>query len=373
MLTSLDLFSGVGGITLALHGVAAPVAYCEIDGHCRDVLAARQAAGQLPLAPVCHDVRSLNADWLRDNNVAAPDCIVGGFPCIGFSIIGSHAGFDNAQSGLFREIVRLVDALHPSMVFMENVPTIVRMGLHHIIDTFAARGYDLRWCTLSAAAVGAPHERRRWFGLAVRRGQEAVLARVPTTVANLPDEWNSVSPARLVSDKVPRRTERIGMMGNGVVPHCVRAAFMHLAGMHATVGPSAVPSVDLPRHGFTAGGTSAYSALPPAVPALAPRPGLVFDPTAFRCDKAPSVKLRTRRLTEPVNARQWSTPRHCNTGASNYLTARSVADLPTQVRFERGTLDAERTGQLNPAFVEWMMGYPAGWTAAAQPAPVQPI
>ena len=31
LLRSLDLFSGIGGLTVALRGVAEPVAYCDID------------------------------------------------------------------------------------------------------------------------------------------------------------------------------------------------------------------------------------------------------------------------------------------------------------------------------------------------------
>lgn len=48
--------------------------------------------------------------------------------------------------------------------------------------------------------------------------------------------------------------------------------------------------------------------------------------------------------------------------ASHVLTPRTLRDLPSQVRFERQTPEELRKGQLSPEFVEYMMGYPAGWT-----------
>jgi len=46
----------------------------------------------------------------------------------------------------------------------------------------------------------------------------------------------------------------------------------------------------------------------------------------------------------------------------NYLTERSKNDLPTQVRFERQTPQKVRACDLDPQFVEWLMGYRKGWT-----------
>lgn len=50
-LRTLDLFSGIGDMTLALEGLARPLAYCEADAFCQRVLKARMADGDLPAAP----------------------------------------------------------------------------------------------------------------------------------------------------------------------------------------------------------------------------------------------------------------------------------------------------------------------------------
>ena len=64
-LRSLDLFSGIGGLTLALRGIAEPIAYCDIDPAAQAVLADHIARRLLPDAPVCTDVRALTRTWLR--------------------------------------------------------------------------------------------------------------------------------------------------------------------------------------------------------------------------------------------------------------------------------------------------------------------
>lgn len=60
MLNGLDLFSGIGGITLALRNYCKPVAYCEIDPFCQSVLLQRMQEGDLPKAPIWDDVTCLD-------------------------------------------------------------------------------------------------------------------------------------------------------------------------------------------------------------------------------------------------------------------------------------------------------------------------
>lgn len=75
MLNGLDLFSGIGGISLALRDYVRPIAYCEIDPYCQGVLLSRMASGDLDNAPIWDDVKTLNGKDLE-----AVDIIVGGFP-----------------------------------------------------------------------------------------------------------------------------------------------------------------------------------------------------------------------------------------------------------------------------------------------------
>lgn len=97
------------------------------------------------------------------------DIISGGFPCQDISIAGHGKGLEGKRSGLIFEVFRLIAETNPSFVFLENVPAIRTRGGERVGKELASIGYDCRWTTLSAAEVGAPHKRERWFLLGARR------------------------------------------------------------------------------------------------------------------------------------------------------------------------------------------------------------
>lgn len=161
MLRGLDLFSGIGGISIALEPWVRTIAYCERDRHAQSVLLSRMAAGDIDRAPIWDDVTSLSGSMLP--NI---DIIYGGFPCQDISVAGRGGGLEGKRSGLFFEIVRLATELKPAFLFLENVPAIRTRGLDIVIKELSRIGYDCRWTVVSAAELGAPHLRKRWFLLA---------------------------------------------------------------------------------------------------------------------------------------------------------------------------------------------------------------
>jgi hypothetical protein len=378
MLHSVDLFSGIGGIAWALRGLARPVLYCEIAQDCQDVLRNHMKKGKLPTAPICHDVNRLDRKWIAATHGNKPiDLITAGFPCIGFSNFGKRQGYDNAQSSLFSEVVRLTDQLKPPMVFMENVPSILNMGMDAVVDEFTQRGYDLRWCVRSGAEMGAPHERARWFCLAIQKGFELGMFEVQGGFRKF--EWKN-EPARMTLESTRANRLRCGALGNAVVPDAVRYAFLYLlsgAQPVTTLSPLELFLFPVDTHQpyeREAGNYPKYGALladDPTTVYLLPKPpvskqgkvDLIFDPAVFIDEEKQANSRHTSDLiTEPVHKGLWSTPRHGMTGTCNILSERSIRDLPTQIRFERSTPDALRHGQMAPEFVEWLMGYPSGWT-----------
>lgn len=117
--------------------------------------------GAIAQAPIWDDVQTLRGELVQE-----VDIIYGGFPCQDISVAGTGEGLAGKRSGLFFEIVRLVDEIRPPFVFLENVPAITTRGLGEVTAAFTRLRYDCRWGIISAFEVGAPHLRKRWFMLA---------------------------------------------------------------------------------------------------------------------------------------------------------------------------------------------------------------
>jgi DNA (cytosine-5)-methyltransferase 1 len=162
---ALSLFSGYGGIDLALEDYARPIMYCEIEKYCQGILLSRMDDGTLPFAPIWDDVTTLDGKKLR----GLVNIIYGGFPCQDLSVAGKGAGLAGKRSGLFTEIIRLAQEASPTFIFLENVPAIRTRGSIQVQEALASIGYDSRWGVISASEVGANHRRERWFCLAIRR------------------------------------------------------------------------------------------------------------------------------------------------------------------------------------------------------------
>ena len=267
VLNGLDLFSGIGGIGLALSPWVRTVAYCEQDRYAQAVLMSRMRAGDIDRAPIWDDVRTLRGDML-----GGIDIIFGGFPCQDISVAGTGKGLEGKRSGLFFEIMRLVDEVRPAFVFLENVPAIRTRGLNRVIYEFTARGYDCRWTVLSAASVGAPHLRERWFLLAhadriklrnsesgrpsglspitgnhgakesladangLRKLSEHETGELAPNWACDRSWWSSEPDVGRVAHGVPARVDRTRCLGNTVVPLQARTAFTRLLGIEAAEG-----------------------------------------------------------------------------------------------------------------------------------------
>ncbi len=162
MLNGLDLFSGIGGNSIALKGYVRTIAYCERDRYAQAVLLSRMENGDIPKAPIWDDIQTFDGKPWKN----LIDIIIGGFPCQDISTAGKGEGLAGKRSRLFFEIVRLAEEIEPTFLFLENVPAIRTRGLDVVVQELTKAGYDLRWTMLSASEVGAPHKRERWFCLA---------------------------------------------------------------------------------------------------------------------------------------------------------------------------------------------------------------
>jgi DNA (cytosine-5)-methyltransferase 1 len=230
-MNGLSLFSGIGGLDVALSGYVRAIAYCEIDPYCQGVLLSRIANGNLGNAPIWDDVRSLDGKEFL-NSI---DIIYAGFPCQDISIAANGKGLEGERSGLFFEIVRLSKDIKPKFIFLENVPAITTRGGLQVVREITEMGYDCRWYIISAASIGALHKRERWFLLANSRCKckrsEDQSERTPFHTSRCGGFWETEPSVGRVVDGLPYRLERIRALGNSVVPQQAKEAFEILMGI----------------------------------------------------------------------------------------------------------------------------------------------
>ena len=246
MLNGLDLFSGIGGLSIALSEWIRPIAYCEIDPYCQGVLLSRISDRALPNSPIWDNIKTLSYDG---RNWPRIDIIYGGFPCQDISIAGKKKGLDGERSSLIYDMLRVVGEIKPKFLFLENVPQIIKLGGNEIINKIVSLGMDCRWACISAASCGAPHRRDRWFLLAYSNSQpswetnsETEFIASPKTPwvrysrqvgGNIPKNYwkENKCPFHGMDDGLPFELDRAKSLGNSVVAQQAREAFKLLMGL----------------------------------------------------------------------------------------------------------------------------------------------
>lgn len=163
-LNCIHLCSGYGGFELGfkLAGIdARTVAHVERDTYAAATLVARMGEKALDQAPIWDDLTTFDGPAWRGK----VDCITAGFPCQPFSQAGKKLGVEDDR-WIWPAIKRIISDVGPSFVFLENVPQLVRGGLPFVLSDLAQLGFNAEWGLYSAAEVGAPHQRERFWLLA---------------------------------------------------------------------------------------------------------------------------------------------------------------------------------------------------------------
>ena len=384
----VDVFTGIGGIGLALAPYMTPLLYCEYDKFCQQVLVSRMRDGDIEKAPIHGDIKTLHL-----SASLKPVLIAGGFPCQDISTAGNQLGMAGSRSSLFFEIMRLVDE-NPSVqiLFLENVANIVKCGMEEVVTELRKRHFDLYWTTRAASAHGAPHQRARWFCLAVRGSVSHHLDeidRIEFEEKEKERDKNEEKRERRIlgtweTEWTPRITfrpptvdeswdeswiHRSHTLGNTVVPIVVRSAFLELVCLcknarllsdslssYATDASSL--AYPFPEAGFVSG--ERFYPMPKALPII--KPGQI------------DITILMPGQSAPVKMLSYPTPRRGITHHSQ-LTDRSIHDLPTVLvhstvshAFQRslGFEPGDKAVIANVNYIEWMMGYPKDWTRVSE-------
>lgn len=157
-----SFFAGVGGIDLGFErtGAFKTVYANEIDPYPAETFELN-----FNLKTDCRDICSVQVNEIPDFDV-----LLAGFPCQAFSVAGYRQGFEDEKGRgvLFFELVRIIKAKKPEIVFLENVKNLVG---HDNGNTFRIikselekENYYIKFSVLNAMEYGnVPQNRERIY------------------------------------------------------------------------------------------------------------------------------------------------------------------------------------------------------------------
>ena len=129
------------------------------------------------------DIRKLSSDDVVAFCGEKPVVIVGGPPCQSFSVAGKQRGTQDPLGQLYRDFVRHIDEIRPSVVLMENVYGLAQVKasntLSEIYEAFEQIGYSLNHFEVTAADFGTPQKRRRLIFFGVPKSLLSHMPRIP--------------------------------------------------------------------------------------------------------------------------------------------------------------------------------------------------
>jgi DNA (cytosine-5)-methyltransferase 1 len=208
--TSIELFTGGGGLAMAMHNTGfRHLLAVELDKRACQTLRANVAE---PFDTEAPEAASVDSTWpLIEGDVhkvdfdrwkGKVDVVAGGVPCQPWSLGGAHKGYDDPRN-LWPELFRIVRETEPRAVIAENVKGLLRPSFKpyydYILNELRApfeervdgedwrdhdkrlrkaldkdtvdptKRYDVKYMLVNAADYGVPQVRWRVFVVAFRR------------------------------------------------------------------------------------------------------------------------------------------------------------------------------------------------------------
>lgn len=160
--TFIDLFAGLGGFRLAMESLGAKCVYSnEWDKDVREVYFKN-----------FHDMPDDDITKVDEKTIPDHDILCGGFPCQPFSISGNKNGFNDTRGTLFFDVMRVVKAKQPKIIFLENVKNLVTHNngrtFKVIYHELRSTGYNVFYKVLNSADFDVPQKRERIYIIGFR-------------------------------------------------------------------------------------------------------------------------------------------------------------------------------------------------------------
>lgn len=159
-----SLFCGIGGIDFAFEQAGHEIVWANDN----DKFACITYRHNFP------KVNLVEADIRSVEKSSIPDCdiVTAGFPCQPFSVCGKQKGFTDERGNLFFEVGKVIDAMQPKIVFLENVANLTEHDngktFNVIHNELAGRGYYIRYIIADACDYGIPQHRTRTYIVAFK-------------------------------------------------------------------------------------------------------------------------------------------------------------------------------------------------------------
>lgn len=174
-----SMFAGIGGICLSFRQHGCDIIWAnEIDKHaCKTY---RLNFGDSYLVEC--DIQTIDT-----KSIPKFDILTAGFPCQAFSSVGLLQGFDDPRGNLFFETARVIKAVKPRVVFLENVANLVKHDegrtFEIILKTLNDLGYYVVWQIMNAKEYGnIPQQRNRIYIVAFKYKKNLNKFRFPIPV-----------------------------------------------------------------------------------------------------------------------------------------------------------------------------------------------
>lgn len=183
-LSSVDFFSGCGGLTLGLWeaarrcGIEVNVKFgIDIMPEAMEVFQHNFVNSNFHLGDIEELIDGELEDPLTSSEISFKkmlgniDIIVGGPPCQGHSDLNNHSRRDDPRNDLYLRMARGVKVLRPKIVLIENVQTVIRAKTKVVSRTknfLSDLGYLCHDFTIKAAELGLAQRRVRHFTIAIQ-------------------------------------------------------------------------------------------------------------------------------------------------------------------------------------------------------------
>jgi DNA (cytosine-5)-methyltransferase 1 len=253
----LDLFSGIGGFSLAAQRVWGKdhniVAFVEQDKYCQKVL--NKHWPDVPIIENIEDYRyerfeggPVKTEGFKCGEYQQPsiDLLTGGFPCQPFSVAGKRKGKEDDRF-LWHEMLRIIQESKPSWIIGENVTGIIAMELDNCITELECEGYEVQTFIIPACGVDLPHQRERsWIlanasspGLEMLPSKHGIYEKDDGLAPSTLSSYSYVERIYGLPDSehirrnygIPSRVDRLKALGNAIVPQVVMPIMQAIKGI----------------------------------------------------------------------------------------------------------------------------------------------